>query len=99
MLFGLGAVAALAIGQDALCAFLTITSFYWSESLLYKVYLLLFIPMTGFVGKLDIQSLALTFGPDFKDKESDGYLNELDDYSASTLDIRIWSHLELISRN
>lgn len=47
--FWLG-VAALAIGQDALFAWLKNTSFYWSESLLYKVYWLLFIPLTIFVG-------------------------------------------------
>jgi hypothetical protein len=47
--FWLG-VAALATGQDALFALLKDTSFYWSESLLYKVYWLLFIPLTIFVG-------------------------------------------------
>lgn len=40
------AVALLAIGQDAWFAFLKDTSFYWSESLLYKIYWLLFIPQT-----------------------------------------------------
>lgn len=43
-------VAALATGQDVLFALLKNTSFYWSESLLYKVYWLLFIPLTFFVG-------------------------------------------------
>ncbi|MPR32925.1 LytR/AlgR family response regulator transcription factor [Salmonirosea aquatica] len=47
--FWLG-VAVLATGQDALFAFLKDTSFYWSESLLYKVYWLLFIPLTVFIG-------------------------------------------------
>ena len=42
-------VATLATGQDALFAFLKNTSFYWSESLLYKVYWLLFIPLTFLV--------------------------------------------------
>lgn len=45
-------IAALATGQDALFAFLKNTSFYWSESLLYKVYWLLYIPLTIFVGLL-----------------------------------------------
>ncbi len=44
-------VAALATGQDALFAFLKNTSFYWSESLLYKMYWLLFIPQTMLVAK------------------------------------------------
>ncbi|GHB64346.1 LytR/AlgR family response regulator transcription factor [Persicitalea jodogahamensis] len=42
-------VAILATGQDALFAFLKDTSFYWSESLLYKIYWLLFIPLTVFI--------------------------------------------------
>lgn len=46
--FWLG-VAVLATGQDALFAVLKNTSFYWSESLLYKVYWLLFIPLTVIV--------------------------------------------------
>lgn len=39
-------VAALATGQDAWFAFFKNTSFYWSESLLYKLYWLLFIPQS-----------------------------------------------------
>lgn len=46
------AVATLAIGQDAWFAFLKDTSFYWGESLLYKVYWLLFIPQTLLVAYL-----------------------------------------------
>lgn len=42
-------VATLATGQDALFAWLKDTSFYWSESLLYKVFWLLFIPQTFLV--------------------------------------------------
>ena len=42
-------IATLATGQDALFAWLKDTSFYWSESLLYKVYWLLFIPQTFLV--------------------------------------------------
>ena len=42
-------IATLATGQDALFAWLKDTSFYWSESLLYKVYWLLFIPLTFLV--------------------------------------------------
>lgn len=50
-------IATLAIGQDALFAWLKDTSFYWSESLLYKVFWLLFIPQTFLV------SLALKKWP------------------------------------
>ncbi len=46
------AVASLAIGQDAWFAFLKDTSFYWGESLLYKIYWLLFIPQTLLVSFL-----------------------------------------------
>ncbi len=46
------AVALLATGQDAWFAFLKGTSFYWSESLLYKIYWLLFIPLTLLVAHL-----------------------------------------------
>ncbi len=45
-------VAMLAVGQDAWFAFLKDTSFYWSESLLYKIYWLLFIPQTALVAHL-----------------------------------------------
>lgn len=45
-------VALLATGQDAWFAFLKDTSFYWSESLLYKIYWLLFIPQTLLVAYL-----------------------------------------------
>ncbi len=49
---GWGAVALLAVGQDAWFAFLKDTSFYWSESILYKIYWLLFIPQTSLVAHL-----------------------------------------------
>ena len=59
-------VALLATGQDAWFAFLKNTSFYWSESLLYKVYWLLFIPQTLLVGylarKWPIENGILTSG-------------------------------------
>ena len=45
-------VGLLAIGQDAWFAFLKDTSFYWVESLLYKIYWLLFIPQTLLVAYL-----------------------------------------------
>lgn len=59
-------VGLLAIGQDAWFAFLKDTSFYWGESLLYKVYWLLFIPQTLLVAyltnKWPIQSRFLKNG-------------------------------------
>lgn len=45
-------VGLLAIGQDAWFAFLKGTSFYWGESLLYKIYWILFIPQTVLVAFL-----------------------------------------------
>lgn len=45
-------VAALATGQDAWFAFFKNTSFYWSESLLYKLYWLLFIPQMALISYL-----------------------------------------------
>ncbi len=45
-------VAVLAIGQDAWFAYMKNTSFYWSESLLYKLYWFLFIPQTVLVAFL-----------------------------------------------
>lgn len=60
------AVSFLAIGQDAWFAFLKDTSFYWGESLLYKIYWLLFIPQTLLVADLanrwPIQSSFLNNG-------------------------------------